>query len=239
MYTSWKDSKKELSEAVAKSLSYAGTCRELGLSPKGGNIKTIRKWIEYHNIDKSHFTGQGWTKGRTFPPRRPIEDYLTGKQRIQSLALKKRLIKEGLLEHKCSICGVEEWMGKKAPIQLDHIDGNRGNNSLKNLRILCPNCHAQTDTYCGRNVKGKKKPYKVRQLGRSKALGKIANCPACNSEMPEQNKFCSQKCSHKAQQKIDWDRLSLDDLLKENKNNVCAVARILGVSDNAVRKHMK
>lgn len=46
------------------------------------------------------------------------------------------------------------WNGKEAPLELDHINGVRLDNSLKNLRILCPNCHAQTDTYCGKNKQG-------------------------------------------------------------------------------------
>jgi heterodisulfide reductase subunit B len=60
---------------------------------------------------------------------------------------------EGLKEHKCECCGIIEWNGKPAPIELDHINGNRRDNSLDNLRVLCPNCHAQTDTYRGKNKK--------------------------------------------------------------------------------------
>lgn len=52
-----------------------------------------------------------------------------------------------LKERKCEICNLSEWMNKLIPLELDHIDGNHFNNNLKNLRILCKNCHAQTDTY--------------------------------------------------------------------------------------------
>lgn len=65
------------------------------------------------------------------------------------------MIKASLLTNHCCVCGLKnEWNGKKLSLQLDHIDGNRTNNELKNLRIICPNCHTQTDNYAG---KGKRR----------------------------------------------------------------------------------
>ncbi len=60
---------------------------------------------------------------------------------------------------KCLFCNIDEWRGKPLHLQLDHIDGDRKNNTRENLRSLCPNCHSQTDTYGGRN-KGKNKERK-------------------------------------------------------------------------------
>ena len=80
-------------------------------------------------------------------------EYLVENSVVQSFKLKGRLIAEGLKEHKCECCGITEWNGKPAPIELDHINGNHHDNRLENLRILCPNCHAQTDTYRGKNKK--------------------------------------------------------------------------------------
>lgn len=57
-------------------------------------------------------------------------------------------------EHKCDNCGRIEWLEKPIPLELDHINGDKHNHRKENLRLLCPNCHAQTDTYCGKN-KGK------------------------------------------------------------------------------------
>ncbi|MGB9177730.1 MAG: HNH endonuclease [Pyrinomonadaceae bacterium] len=65
--------------------------------------------------------------------------------------IRKRLISEGLKKAACEVCKRKSWMGKPMPLQLDHINGQRSDNRLKNLRVLCPNCHAQTDTYCGKN----------------------------------------------------------------------------------------
>ena len=68
-----------------------------------------------------------------------------------TLKLKNRLVKEKLLEYKCVECGIFEWNKKEICLQLDHIDGNSHNHKLENLRLLCPNCHSQTDTWCGKN----------------------------------------------------------------------------------------
>jgi predicted nucleic acid-binding Zn ribbon protein len=54
-------------------------------------------------------------------------------------------------ERKCEVCGMTEWMGQLAPLELDHKDGDPTNNELDNLRLICPNCHAQTENYKGRN----------------------------------------------------------------------------------------
>lgn len=137
----------ELRTAVAESDSIAEVLRKLGLKPNGGNYATFRKAIAFFNVDTSHFTGKLWNKGRTFGPKRPIEDYLSNKFPMQSNNLKNRLFREGLLEKECSRCKNRHWMGEDIPLELDHIDGNHDNNEFENLRVLCPNCHALTPTH--------------------------------------------------------------------------------------------
>ena len=78
---------------------------------------------------------------------RDMSEYLENKVPMQSDKLKVRLINEGYLEPKCAICERNFWIGESIPLQLDHINGNNDDNSLENLRLLCPNCHAQTPQY--------------------------------------------------------------------------------------------
>lgn len=81
----------------------------------------------------------------------PLEYLLTPNSNYQSNKLRKRLINEGWLEAQCSECALTEWRGYPIPLELDHVDGNNTNNVLSNLRLLCPNCHAQTENYRGKN----------------------------------------------------------------------------------------
>lgn len=81
-----------------------------------------------------------------------ILEILDGKHpEYQTFKLKKRIISEGIKENKCDVCGITEWNNKELIMQLDHVDGNSHNHKLSNLRLICPNCHSQTDTYCGKN----------------------------------------------------------------------------------------
>jgi len=146
-------SEKELCEAVKTSTSIRQVLEKLNIVPAGGNYQTTNRRIKKLNIDISHFTGQAWNKGKVIGPKRDIKEYLSNQFPILSHKLKSRLITEGLKEHKCEFCGITEWNKKPAPIELDHINGNHHDNRLENLRILCPNCHAQTDTYRGKNKK--------------------------------------------------------------------------------------
>lgn len=144
--------KEEIVEAVSKSYSMAETMRNLGIMWGGGSQMTLKKRLDTWGVDYSHFMGQGRNKGVAFGPKRPIQDYLSNKVFIGSHALKLRLIREGYFEAKCYRCNRIEWNGQPIPIELEHINGNHLDNTLSNLTILCPNCHAQTDTYAGKNI---------------------------------------------------------------------------------------
>ena len=81
----------------------------------------------------------------------PLKDILEGKYpQYQTFKLKNRLISEGIKENKCDKCNIKEWQGNPLNMQLEHKDGNPHNHKLENLEFLCPNCHSQTETYCGK-----------------------------------------------------------------------------------------
>lgn len=116
--------------------SAAALLRKLGIKPVGGNYDTIRRKIAKLKPDTSHWTGQLWSKGTQ------LKDWENYKK---SSNVKKHLIKER--GYACESCGISEWLGLPLTIEMDHIDGNRYDNSLSNLRLLCPNCHSQTPTF--------------------------------------------------------------------------------------------
>jgi hypothetical protein len=149
----------QLQEAVNDSVSVAQVLKKLNLNIYGSAYDTVKKRIKENNIDTSHFTGQLWSKGKIVgpKPRIKLEDILSNKvEYSNNHLLKQRLINEGYFERKCYECNRDTWNNQPIPIELEHKDGNHKNNSIENLTILCPNCHAQTDTHAGKNIKLKK-----------------------------------------------------------------------------------
>ena len=141
-------------EAVKTSMSYRQVLSKLGLKQAGGNYAVLKNHIKEMGLDTSHMTGQAHLRGKTHTyNQKPLERLLVEGSTYQSHKLKLRLLKEGYKEHRCEICGITEWNGQPTPIELDHIDGDHSNNQLDNLRIICPNCHAQTTNYRGKNKK--------------------------------------------------------------------------------------
>ncbi len=82
----------------------------------------------------------------------PLSEIFNGRATYQSHKLKKRLLKENVKSHRCECCNLEKWLSKPIPLELHHIDGNRYNNSLENISLLCPNCHALTENYRAKNI---------------------------------------------------------------------------------------
>ena len=151
---------RQLLEAVKVSTSWSGVMRCLGLAVAGNSVKVVKTLANELGLDVSHFKGHGWSKGMTGMPSPPqmisLTEILVEESRYTSSKdLKRRLFKSGLKEKRCEHCSNTQWMGKEIPLQLDHINGIRSDNRIENLQVRCPNCHALTPTWGGRNHKAR------------------------------------------------------------------------------------
>jgi hypothetical protein len=152
---------------------------------------------------------------------KPLNDVLVEHSDYCRKTLKKRLVKEGLLPYVCSGCNRDSWLGKPLALQIDHINGVSDDNRLGNLRFLCPNCHSQTDTFSGRNK---------RTLRGAFVCG-------CGTPVKTSGRKCRVCAARLRGDKIQWpSKETLAEMVRGRK--VSATARILGVSEAAVRKRL-
>jgi len=150
-------SHEEIRSSLEKARSIHQALLELGLAPSNRNYARAREFITESGIDVSHMTGQGWNRGdklglkplNTIPLERILVENSTY---TNTWRLKRRLIESSLKKHACECCGLDEWNGRKISLELDHINGDRFDHRVENLQLLCPNCHAQTPTYRGKNI---------------------------------------------------------------------------------------
>jgi hypothetical protein len=155
-YRSWNEN--QLREAVKNSFSYRQVLSKLGLIEAGGNYEQIKKYLKEYGINYKHFKGRGWNAGLKGigKPRIALNLILKKDSTFQSFKLKKRLLGAGLKIEKCEECGWNKSTPEGyLPLELDHKNGDRHDNRLENLRILCPNCHSLKSTHRGRNIRKK------------------------------------------------------------------------------------
>lgn len=132
----------ELTKAVASSSSYEEVATKLGVKRC-----TVTKYIEQAQLDISHFRA-----GRGRPT--PTDQLFVPGEVQRNTLLKGRILQEELIPHVCDECGLLPcWNGKPLVLQLHHVNGDPKDNRLENLRFLCPNCHSQTPTFCGKNAR--------------------------------------------------------------------------------------
>ncbi|KQV11727.1 MULTISPECIES: HNH endonuclease signature motif containing protein [unclassified Kitasatospora] len=144
-----------LEEAVAACHSVAGVVRHLHQRQAGGTQAHIGRRIKAFGIDTSHFTGQAHNRGqrsaRRLRPDQVLVQRPADAKRLPGSRIRKALLELGHPDA-CQDCGTGPvWQGRPLTLEVDHINGDWSDNRPDNIRLLCPNCHATTDTYCGRN----------------------------------------------------------------------------------------
>lgn len=142
----WENfSEEQLISFVKESQNYRELASKLGYSITTGNyLNPVKKLIELKHYDISHFTGQAWNKGNFDYERFRYGNNIKAANAVDAII--------AIRGHKCEYCKQELWMGKPIPLEVHHIDGDKLNNTLDNLQLLCPNCHALTENYRGKNM---------------------------------------------------------------------------------------
>lgn len=110
------------------------------------HFNTFKKYALMYDCYQTNQAGKGISKN-IGPHRQTLDEYHSRR------GVRGRILKDGLLDYKCDSCDITEWNGKSISLELDHINGDRDDHRLENLRFLCPNCHSQTKTFRGKNMR--------------------------------------------------------------------------------------
>lgn len=212
--------KENLEQLVKTSNSFSEILRKQEKAISGASVKLLKSKLQQYNIECNFNTSSIQTKDK-----KTLNELLVENSSYQSAKLKERLIKEGIKKDVCEICGCSnEWNGKTLVLQLDHINGNHSDNRLENLRIVCPNCHSQTETFG--NKRAKKHNY----------------CIDCGCEISIRSTRCNSCASkHKNSFKVKPEnRPSKEELLELIQNNpFTVIGDMYNVTDNTIRKWCK
>jgi len=182
---------------------------------------TFDLWLKRNNI--IYHGNRGLKNIKVSNNRKSAMEYINSNQYISAHKLRLKLIEDGLKEEKCEKCGLTEWGGEKIPLELHHKDGNRFNNDLENLKIICPNCHA-FEHILKNKEKNENNDIKNKEF---------IYCE-CGKIITKNATFC-ETCYQKNRRKVE--RPPYEQLLKEiDELGYLGTGRKYNVSDNAIRK---
>lgn len=145
MRTDILERKLEILQWIDEQQPKCWIAQQLGCKQETLNSYLNKMGIEY----KGQQAKKGQVKGNSY---KPAEYYINSNKSIHSSKLRDKLIRDGIKEKKCELCGLSTWMGKELPLELHHKDGNHYNNELSNLEIVCPNCHSIQEGNSGANI---------------------------------------------------------------------------------------
>ncbi len=214
---------EKLKEIIKESYSVSEVLTKCGVSNKSSNnYNKLYEIVHDHSISIDHFNRNINNKGI----KKSLDDILVKNSNYTNTTqLKKYLVRDNLIEYKCSGegCSIENtWNGKPIVLHLDHINGINNDHRIENLRFLCPNCHSQTETYAGRNMSKERTEYKkiITDLDIEPKKVKIREV--------------------KPKKESKFDKLVEKDFIQEIvDSSFVKVGKKYGVSDNTIRKWVK
>lgn len=226
MRTDILDRKDEILQWISENKSKAFICAQLHCKPS-----TLNSYLQKMNIE---YQGQqGWSKGLQLNNGYISAEEYSKKEYAKSTVLREKLIRDGIKEKKCEICGISHWQGIELPLELHHKDGNHFNNNLNNLQILCPNCHSIQSGHSGANSNQKQnKCIDCGKIISSKAI----RCSACFHKSRQIEKYNEEMHIMKDTGNI-VNREELKQLIRTTP--FVQIGKQFNVSDNAIRKWCK